>query len=177
MPVRTLAERRVVTTTPEQTRDLAARLARVARPGDLLALVGELGAGKTVFAKGFGRGLGVTATINSPSFVLMAEYEGRLPLFHLDLFRLADAGEAVAGGLLDERQADGVTLVEWPDRLGPTLPPERLDVRIAGLGDEPRHIRLETEVPSLGRYLDAALEVGDAERPAAEDATAGREGR
>ena len=167
----------LVSATPAQTFGLGARLAAVAGPGDLVCVWGDLGAGKTVFAKGFGQGLGVDETVSSPSFILMAEHPGRLRLFHIDLYRLTNAGEAVAGGLLDERQADGVTLVEWPDRLGPTLPPERLDVRIAGLGDEPRHIRLETEVPSLGRYLDAALEVGDAERPAAEDATAGREGR
>jgi tRNA threonylcarbamoyladenosine biosynthesis protein TsaE len=86
----------------------------------------------------------------------MAEYRGRLPLFHIDLYRLDDAADAIAGGLLDERQADGVTLVEWPDRFGSTLPPERLDVRIGGVGDEPRRIRLETEAPALARYLDAA---------------------
>lgn len=149
----------LVSETPAETFALGARLARVAEPGDLVCLWGDLGAGKTVFAKGFGQGLGVDETVSSPSFILMAEHPGRLRLFHLDLYRLTDAGEAVAGGLLDERQADGVTLVEWPDRLGPTLPPERLDVRIAGVGDEPRRIRLETAVPSLGRYLDAAREV------------------
>ena len=71
-------------------------------------------------------------TITSPSFILMAEYEGRLPLFHVDLYRLADATEAVGGGLLDDRWSSGVTLIEWPDRMGDTLPPERLDVVIAG---------------------------------------------
>lgn len=141
---------------PAATFDLGARLGRIAEPGDLLCLWGDLGAGKTVFAKGFGRGLGVAGTVSSPSFILMAEHPGRLRLFHLDLYRLADAGEAVAGGLLDERQADGVTLVEWPDRLGPTLPPERLDVRFSGVGDEPRRIRLETPMSALERYLEAA---------------------
>ena len=141
---------------PAATFALGERLAAVAEPGDLVCLWGELGAGKTVFAKGFGRGLGVVGTVSSPSFILMAEHPGRLRLFHLDLYRLAGAGEAVAGGLLDERQADGVTIVEWPDRLGPTLPPERLDVRIAGTGDEPRTISLETGVASLDRYLEAA---------------------
>ena len=76
-----------------------------------VALYGELGAGKTQFAKGFASGLGVRQTVNSPSFVLMAEYAGRLPLYHLDLYRLADASEALAGGLLDERQVkDGGVL-------------------------------------------------------------------
>ena len=146
----------LVSASPSETFALGERLAQVAEAGDLLCLWGELGAGKTVLAKGFGRGLGVAGTVSSPSFILMAEHPGRLRLFHLDLYRLADAAEVVAGGLLDERQTDGATLVEWPDRLGPTLPPERLDVRIAGVGDEPRRIRLETEVAALGRYLDAA---------------------
>lgn len=151
-----IVERRVVVCPdPAATRDLAAALARVAAPGDVISLVGELGAGKTLFAKGFGSGLGVTATINSPSFVLMAEYAGRLPLFHLDLYRLADAGDALAGGLIDERQAEGVTLIEWAERLGPALPAGRLEVRIDGTGDEPRTITLSIADPAYRRYLEA----------------------
>ncbi|MFZ5854136.1 MAG: tRNA (adenosine(37)-N6)-threonylcarbamoyltransferase complex ATPase subunit type 1 TsaE [Chloroflexota bacterium] len=149
-------ERRIVTTDPAATRDLAARLAAVARPGDVILLVGDLGAGKTVFAKGFGAGLGVVGTINSPSFILMAEYEGRLPLFHLDLYRLADAAEALAGGLLDERQGEGVTLIEWADRLGGVLPRARLEVIIDGTGDAPRTITLRATSASYRRYLEAA---------------------
>jgi tRNA threonylcarbamoyladenosine biosynthesis protein TsaE len=149
------AVRQVVCASPEATQALAAGLARAARAGDLVALEGELGAGKTQFAKGFGAGLGVTATINSPSYVLMAEYEGRLPLFHLDLYRLDDAWDALGGGLLDERQAAGVTLVEWPERLGPALPADRLDVQFSGSGDEPRTIRLTATASDLERYLAA----------------------
>src|SRR3954471_24495231 len=93
-----------------ETRALGARLAAVARAGDLLCLVGDLGAGKTQFAKGFAAGLGVTDTVTSPTFVLMAEYAARLTLFHLDLYRLDDAADALAGGLLDDRQATGVSL-------------------------------------------------------------------
>lgn len=146
----------VVTTDPAATGGLAARLAAVARPGDVLCLWGDLGAGKTTFAKGFARGLGVTSTVNSPSFVLMSEYEGRLPLFHLDLYRLAAAADVVSGGLVDERQAFGVTLVEWPERWGTELPVRRLDVRIGGAGDDPRRIGIAATDPSLARYEDAA---------------------
>lgn len=149
-----VAER--TTTSAEATQRLAAALARVAAPGDLLCLWGELGAGKTAFAKGFGQGLGVTTTISSPTFVLMAEHAGRLPLFHLDLYRLADAGDAFAGGLLDDRQAAGVTLVEWPDRFGAALPATRVDVRIDGLGDAPRRIRIEARRSVLAGYVEAA---------------------
>ena len=150
------AEHAVTVTDPAATRALAARLAAVARPGDLLCLVGDLGAGKTQFAKGFAVGLGITDNVNSPTFVLMSEYGGRMPLFHLDLYRLDDAADALAGGLLDERQAEGVVLVEWAERLGPALPVARLDVLIEGTGDDPRHILLRSADPAYARYLAAA---------------------
>ena len=86
----------------------------------------------------------------------MAEYAGRLPLFHLDPYRLASAEDALAGGLIDERQREGVTLVEWPERLGDALPEARLDVRIEGAGDDPRTITLIAGTERYGRYLDAA---------------------
>jgi tRNA threonylcarbamoyladenosine biosynthesis protein TsaE len=148
----------VVSTGPVQTAGLAARLAEAAAPGDVLCLWGELGAGKTVFAKGFGSGLGATETINSPTFILMAEYPARLPLFHLDLYRLEGPADAVEGGLLDERQAAGVVLVEWPDRLGDALPRNRLDVAIEGTGDEPRRIRLTAHGVGHEGYLELAAE-------------------
>lgn len=151
------AGRRVVTAPdPAATTRLGTALGAVAEAGDLVCLWGDLGAGKTHLAKAFGAALGVTDTITSPSFILLAEYVGRLPLFHLDPYRLADASDALAGGLLDERQAAGVTLVEWPDRLGPALPAARLDVRIDGSGDEPRTITLIARDPRYRRYLDAA---------------------
>ena len=139
----------------EAMRALGAALAGVAGPGDVLCLFGDLGAGKTQLAKGFGAGLGVDQTVNSPSFVLMAEYRGRLPLFHIDLYRLAGGGVAISDGLLDERQADGVTLIEWADRLGDALPASRLDVRIDGTGDGLRIVRLAPSDAAQARYLEA----------------------
>jgi tRNA threonylcarbamoyladenosine biosynthesis protein TsaE len=153
----------LVSESPEATRALAGYLATVAAAGDLVCLWGDLGAGKTVFAKGFGGGLGVSDTISSPSFVLMGEYAGRLPLFHIDLYRLATAAEVFDGGLLDDRQAAGVVLIEWPDRLGAALPSERLDVRIDvldGRADEPRSLRVTAHGASHRRYLAAALAAG-----------------
>lgn len=159
MPPSTTFERAVTTRDPAETRDLAARLAAVAEPGDLVCLVGGLGAGKTEFAKGFAAGLGVTARVTSPTFVLMAEHAGRLPMFHLDLFRIADATDALAGGLLDDRQAEGVTLIEWADRLGTTLPGSRLDVVIGIVGPDERRIVLRAGDPRHGRYVAAAESV------------------
>ena len=150
----------LVSASPEATRAFAARLAAVAEPGDVVCLWGELGAGKTVFAKGFGAGLGVADTISSPSFVLMGEYVGRLPMFHIDLYRLTSAREAVDGGLLDDRQAAGVVVIEWPDRLEDTLPLERLDVHIDGGADEPRVLRLRAHGDGPRRYIAAAEAAG-----------------
>ena len=147
-------ERVVETRSAAATQALAASLAVASRPGDLISLIGDLGAGKTQFAKGFGAGLGVTDTIVSPSFVLMAEYRGRLPLFHVDLYRLTGAAEALAGGLVDERQGEGVTLIEWAERLADAMPLGRLDVLIDGTGDDPRRIALRAGNDEYIRYLE-----------------------
>jgi tRNA threonylcarbamoyladenosine biosynthesis protein TsaE len=156
MSVPTADRLTVVCPDPDATSALGRALGGVAQPGDLVCLWGELGAGKTHLAKAFGAGLGVTDTITSPSFILMAEYDGRLLLFHIDPYRLTSAGDALAGGLIDERQASGVTLVEWPERLGDALPAERLDVRIDGTGDEPRTITLVAWGEGYRRYLEAS---------------------
>lgn len=146
----------VATRSAAETRSLASALAQVAQLGDRVALIGPLGAGKTQFAKGFARGLGIDAVVNSPSFTLMAEYEGRLPLFHQDLYRLAGTAEALEGGLLDERHSAGVTLSEWAERLDAELDSDRLEVRIRLVGDEERRFELTATAPRYGTYLAAA---------------------
>ncbi len=112
------------------TRAFAGWLAAVAEAGDRIALLGTLGAGKTQFAKGFAAGLGIPEMVTSPSFTLMAEYQGRLPMFHQDLYRLSGTADALDGGLIDERQDDGVTLSEWADRLDVPVDVDRLEVRL-----------------------------------------------
>ena len=144
------------TDSEQQTQDFAAHLAAVAQAGDRIALIGPLGAGKTQFAKGFAVGLGVSEVVNSPSYTLMAEYTGRLGLFHQDLYRLAGAEEIVGGGLLDERQAEGVTLSEWGERLPAELDQDRLTVRIEIAGENERRITLLPAGPQHERYLRAA---------------------
>jgi tRNA threonylcarbamoyladenosine biosynthesis protein TsaE len=146
---------RVRTTSADETIALGVRLGRVAERGDLVCVWGELGAGKTQLAKGIARGLGIRDTVNSPTFILMNEYAGRLPLFHVDLYRLADAADALAGGVIDDRQIEGVTVVEWPERMGAFLPHGRLDVRIDGSGDEAREIEVVTADPRLRRLVQA----------------------
>jgi tRNA threonylcarbamoyladenosine biosynthesis protein TsaE len=151
--------RAVETRSEHQTRAFAASLAAVAAAGDRLALIGPLGAGKTQFAKGFAVGLGVAEVVNSPSFTLMAEYRGRLPMFHQDLYRLGGLEDVLAGGLLDERQDDGVTLSEWADRLDAREDPDRLEVRFTVLGEGRRRIELvASPTGRYGRYLAAAAQ-------------------
>ena len=147
---------RVRTSSADATIALGERLGRVAAAGDLVCLWGDLGAGKTQVAKGIARGLGIAATVTSPTFILMAEYRGRLPLFHVDLYRLADAADALAGGVIDDRQIDGVTIVEWPERMGEYLPTARLDVRINGDGEDIRDIELATSDARYARLVEAA---------------------
>ena len=144
----------VTTRSADETRDLARALAVAARPGDRIALIGPLGAGKTQFAKGFASGLGVTEVVNSPSFTLMAEYAGRLPLFHQDLYRLSGAEEAIAGGLVDERQSEGVTLSEWAERLPGEIDQGRLTVSIDVLEGDERRIRVVPASADHTRYVD-----------------------
>lgn len=140
----------------DQTRDLAAALADVAQRGDRISLMGPLGAGKTQFAKGFARGLGVTEVVNSPSFTLMSEYAGRLHLFHQDLYRLSGAEEAIEGGLVDERQLDGVTLTEWGDRLPKALDRLRITVSIEVIADDERRVTINPAGADQNRYVEAA---------------------
>ena len=122
--------RQRLSTSPDDTREIGRRIGAAATPGTLLALIGPLGAGKTQLTKGIAEGLGVVGIVNSPTFVLMNEHPGRLRLFHVDAYRLGDPEEAVAAGLLDEREADGVTVIEWADRLDGWLPSERLEIRL-----------------------------------------------
>lgn len=130
------AARSVVSASPAETLRLGRALGEAAFPGTVIALTGPLGAGKTQLAKGIARGLGVESVVNSPSFILMNEHAGRLRLFHIDLYRLTDAAEALAAGLLDERQAAGVSVIEWAERLDGELPVDRLDLHIAPPEDD-----------------------------------------
>jgi tRNA threonylcarbamoyladenosine biosynthesis protein TsaE len=133
----------VHTSSAAQTRKLAAAVAEVAEPGDLLLLTGDLGAGKTTFAQGFGRALGVAEQITSPTFTLHRRYEGRLRLEHLDVYRLEQLDEVVDLDLPALLEGESVTLIEWADTILPALPGEHLEIRLSlGEGDDDRIIGL-----------------------------------
>ncbi|MEO8245710.1 MAG: tRNA (adenosine(37)-N6)-threonylcarbamoyltransferase complex ATPase subunit type 1 TsaE [Chloroflexota bacterium] len=144
---------------PADTRAIGRALGERAMPGTLVALIGPLGAGKTQLTKGLAEGLGVTSMVNSPTFVLMNEHAGRLRLFHVDAYRLDDPEDLLAAGLLDDRAADGVTVVEWADRLAGWLPDERLELDLAPspAGDDVRRIRWRATGDEHCRLAEAAL--------------------
>ena len=121
---------RARTRSPEDTQHLAANLAELARSGDLLLLVGDLGAGKTAFAQGFAAALGISEPVTSPTFTLAREYRGRLLLHHLDVFRLDQLAEVLDLGLPELLDSDGVTLIEWGDTIRQALPNDYLEVAL-----------------------------------------------
>ena len=126
----------------DQTRRLGARLGQLVQAGQVIALLGELGSGKTRLVQGFGAGLGVPAdeVINSPTFTFINEYRGRLPCYHIDLYRLTTPAEAETLGLDDLLHGDGVCIIEWADRLGDALPAERLEITFHYLSETKRRL-------------------------------------
>lgn len=115
----------------ESTYEIGKKLAMNAKPGDIFALSGDLGVGKTVFAKGFAKGLGICENISSPTFTFVLVYEsGRLPLYHFDMYRIADPEELEEIGYEDYFFGEGVCLVEWPGRVDELLPEHTINVSI-----------------------------------------------
>jgi tRNA threonylcarbamoyladenosine biosynthesis protein TsaE len=147
------------TASVDETRELAEALAALARPGDIIVLAGDLGAGKTAFVQGFGRGLGVVQRITSPTFTLVHVYEdGRLPVHHLDVYRLDQLSEALDLGLAEMLDEGGVMLIEWGDAITPVLPHDYLEVRITfGAGDDDRQLALRAVGPRWAGRGDALL--------------------
>jgi tRNA threonylcarbamoyladenosine biosynthesis protein TsaE len=132
----------LVSESPEATTAAGERLGARLGPGDVVALTGELGAGKTCFVQGVVRGLGVKVAATSPTFVLVNEYRGRLPVHHVDAYRTQSLTELLDFGLEELLEGGGVTLVEWADRCEPLLPSRAIRVHIEGVGDEPRRITI-----------------------------------
>jgi len=118
------------THSPEETWELAAELADELGPGTVIALHGDLGAGKTCFIQGYAAALGIDEPITSPTYTLIGEYEGRLPLHHIDLYRLSGPEEALGLGLEEYFDANGITAIEWAERAEGLLPPDLLHIQI-----------------------------------------------
>jgi tRNA threonylcarbamoyladenosine biosynthesis protein TsaE len=135
---------------PAETQAIGAHLGARLTAGAVVACTGELGAGKTCFLQGLARGLGVAGDVTSPTFVLVNQYRGRLPVYHLDAYRTGSLTELLDLGLEEMLHGDGVTVIEWADKLLPLLPARTIRVHLSGLGDEPREITIEEPVSDPG---------------------------
>ena len=131
----------MTTRSAAETRALGAKLAQFLRPGDVVLLEGDMGAGKSEFARGVARGLGVSGPVPSPSFTILNVYdEGRLPLYHFDWYRVEDAQEIREMGMDEQLGGDGVALIEWSQRAAEILPETYLRVVIRPIDEETREI-------------------------------------
>ena len=148
---------------PAAMRRLGACLGALLEKGDFVGLVGELGAGKTVLARGIAEGAGVPESeVASPSFAIVYPYRGRILVHHADLYRLADEEELYATGFFD-LLGQGAMVVEWAERIPAALPRQRLIVRIERAGERGRRVRLEPEGPrheALARQLEQSFQQG-----------------
>ena len=150
------------TGSPDATRALAAALGPLLEPGDVVSLVGDLGAGKTAFAQGLAHGLGVAGPVTSPTFTIVQEYDGRIPIAHVDVYRLETIQDLYDLGF-DELIDDGrVTIVEWGDLIAQALPPDHLVVRIdPGDADTERVLALSFHGARwLGRRAEIEQAIG-----------------
>jgi tRNA threonylcarbamoyladenosine biosynthesis protein TsaE len=154
-PARSTADVRRTTRTPRATYALGVRLGGLLAPGDVVALVGDLGAGKTQLVRGICKGAGVPdSEVASPSFAIVATYHGQIPIHHADLYRLADEDELYATGFAD-LIGEGALLIEWADRIPSALPRDRLEIRLAH-DDEAPSVRHLTIVGMGARHAELA---------------------
>lgn len=138
----------VTTKSSEETQRLSEKLGELVEAQDVIILEGDLGAGKTTFTKGLAKGLGVKRVVNSPTFNIIKEYKGRLPLYHMDVYRLAESEEDL--GFDEYFYGKGITVVEWAHLIEAYLPNEKLQISLFHAGDDTRKIILE---PIGDRYI------------------------
>lgn len=139
-------EKTVITRSEAETFSLASNLGKELKAGSVICLSGDLGAGKTVFAKGLCQGLGIYEYISSPTFTIVNEYGGRLPVYHFDMYRIEDEEELTCIGYEEYLAAGGVCIIEWPQNIKNSLPPKRIDVEIERNlteGDEVRTVKIK----------------------------------
>lgn len=147
----------IVSSSPEQTQAIGRVLGSRARPGDVVLLVGELGAGKTCLAQGILWGLGVDEFARSPTFVMINEYTGRLPLYHIDLYRLDAGAETAELGLDEYLSGDGVCVVEWPERSRDPYPAEHVEIKLEHVDENTRNLTLSSTAQRFEDTFQAAL--------------------
>lgn len=139
---------------PAQTRRFGSHLGAIVQPGDVVLLHGALGAGKTHFAQGVAQGLGITEPVRSPTFTMINEYrEGRIPLFHIDLYRLEGDADLATIGLDEYFDAGGVVVVEWPEKGHGWLPEDALHLYLSRVDEHRRSLRIDAEHPRSSELL------------------------
>jgi len=136
-----------IVNSPAETMELAQKLGSALTAGSILTLEGDLAAGKTTFTKGLARGLEVTEIVDSPTFSIVKEYDGRVPLFHMDVYRLDDDSDIEF--LLEYFDRDGVCVIEWASIIEQDLPAERIDVKIERLDGDSRKIIISGDVENV----------------------------
>lgn len=142
----------LITHSLEETEKIAMKLANLLQPGDTLTLEGELGSGKTTFTKGLAKGLGITRNVNSPTFTIVKQYKGRIPLYHMDVYRLEDSDEDI--GFSEYFHGDGVSVVEWAKFIEDYLPEERLEIEIEYTDDDQNR---KLKLKALGDHYSSIL--------------------
>jgi tRNA threonylcarbamoyladenosine biosynthesis protein TsaE len=158
IPSQSISNLKLISHSPEQTQQLGVKIGELALPGDIFLLVGNLGAGKTCLAQGIAWGLDIKEYALSPSFVIMRELHGRLPLYHIDLYRLDRIEEIADLGLDDYLHGNGVCVVEWAEKGLSALPTEHLMIQINYLSDTERSFQLK---PSGKRYQEILAQLND----------------
>ncbi|MFQ5867312.1 MAG: tRNA (adenosine(37)-N6)-threonylcarbamoyltransferase complex ATPase subunit type 1 TsaE [bacterium] len=131
-----------VTRSEEETRKIGRAIGKSLVPGDIICLVGELGSGKTTITQGIAQGLGVRSSVSSASFKLINEYKGRIPLYHFDLFRLDKLSEVEELGYREYFYNQGVTTIEWAEKIRPLWPEERIEIELKIISEHDREIRI-----------------------------------
>ncbi len=135
----------IIANSPDETRAIAAELAKELKPGSVLALHGELGSGKTCFVQGLAEALEVKGIVNSPTYTIVNEYYGRLRLNHVDLYRLKSEADALGLGLEELLEGDGITAIEWPEIFSALLPKNTIHIYFEFVDDQRRRIKIHAE--------------------------------
>lgn len=146
----------VETRSEEETRALGARLGAAAQPGDVILLLGAFGAGKTTLVQGIARGLGVQAQVSSPSFVIASEYAGRIPLYHVDLYRVKEMDPTTLEALAEYFGGDGLCVVEWPASVPSELAQSATRIELAVAGEETRRLTMGSAPLRLREIFESA---------------------
>ncbi|MYF98810.1 tRNA (adenosine(37)-N6)-threonylcarbamoyltransferase complex ATPase subunit type 1 TsaE [Candidatus Poribacteria bacterium] len=133
------------TESPDETQALGEKLGNRLKPGDVIALIGDLGTGKTCLTQGIARGVGIAPNevVSSPSYILINEYKGKIPIYHIDLYRLETAAEISELGLGEYIESDGICIIEWAERMGDELPDTCITIHISWKDENTRSIKIQ----------------------------------